>query len=302
MAADPHYLRANAAAWDARGDDQLAFARRQWTAEASWGIFDVPEATARLLPSDLHGLRAVELGCGTAYVSAWLARRGALPDAVDPAAGQLRIARQLQDEHGLRFPLVRAAGEQVPLRDDSFDLAISEYGAAIWADPYRWIPEAARLLRPGGELVFLGNSTLLALCVPDEDGTPAGDRLLRPHRGMHRFDWPDDGTVEFHLGHGDWIRLLRTNRFEIVDLVELWPPPGARASCGFVTTEWGEPLAGRGGVAGAEALTPPGGLLSRPKDQLGLDPEGVEVEVDLPPPLGLGHHPARSRPRRARWR
>jgi hypothetical protein len=32
-----------------------------------------------------------------------------------------------------------------------------EYGAAIWCDPYRWIPEAARLLRPGGELLFLGN-------------------------------------------------------------------------------------------------------------------------------------------------
>jgi len=70
-------------------------------------------------------------------------------------ASQLRFARQCQTEFELRFPLVLGIGEQVPLRDESFDLVISEYGAATWADPHRWIPEAARLLRPGGELVFL---------------------------------------------------------------------------------------------------------------------------------------------------
>jgi len=115
---------------------------------------------------------------------------------------------------------------------------ISEYGAAIWADPYRWIPEAARLLRPGGELVFLGNSTLLMLCVPDEDGVPSTDRLLRSQFGMHRFEWPDDSSVEFHLGHGDWVRLLRANDFEVEDLIELRPPADARSDYSFVTVEW----------------------------------------------------------------
>ncbi len=242
MAPDqPEYLRVNADAWDARHDDQVALARRQWSKAApSWGIFDVPETVARLLPSDLEGVRAVELGCGTAYVSSWLARRGALAIGLDPAAGQLAIAQRFQDEFDVRFPLLRAAGEQVPLRSAVFDLVVSEYGAAIWADPYRWIPEAARLLRSGGELVFLGNSTLLMLCVPDEDGRPAGDRLLRPQHGMHRFEWPDDPTVEFHLGHGDWIRLLRANGFEVEYLIELWPPPGASTDWPVVTVEWGE--------------------------------------------------------------
>jgi SAM-dependent methyltransferase len=165
-----------------------------------------------------------------------MARRGALPVGVDPTP--LRIARQFQEEFGLPFPLVRAAGEEVPLRSGSFDLVISEYGAAIWADPYAWIPEAARLLRPGGELVFLGNSALLMLCAPDEDGVPASDRLLRDHFGMHRFEWPDDPTVEFHLGHGDWIRLLRANGFEVEDLIELRPPPDAISDYPFVTVEW----------------------------------------------------------------
>lgn len=159
---------------------------------------------------------------------------------VDPTPGQLRIAREFQDEYALRFPLLRAAAEQVPLRDASFDLVISEYGAAIWADPYRWIPEAARLLRPGGDLVFLGNSTLLMLCVPNEEGLAATDRLVRPQFGMHRLVWPGDPTVEFHLGHGDWIRLLRANHFEILDLVELQPPLGARSDYPFVTEAWAQ--------------------------------------------------------------
>jgi SAM-dependent methyltransferase len=230
---------ANVAWWEGRQDDQLVLARRAWSAtEPTWGIFGIPESVAGLLPADLAGRHAVELGCGTAYVSAWLARRGARPVGVDPTPGQLRIAGRFQDEFELRFPLVRAAAEQVPLRDGAFDLVISEYGAAIWADPHLWIPEAARLLRAGGELVFLGNSTLLMLCVPDEDGIPATDRLLRPQFDMHRFEWPDDPTVEFHLGHGDWIRLLRANNFEIEDLIELRPPADAHSDYPFVTADW----------------------------------------------------------------
>src|ERR687898_3057568 len=152
------HVARNRVAWDGMAADYVESGRRNWSSdEITWGIFDVPESRIGMLPPDLTAMDTVELGCGTAYVSAWLARRGARPVGIDPTPGQLRIARQLQDEFKLWFPLVRAAGEQVPLRDGAFDFVISEYGAAIWADPYRWIPEAARLLRPGGELVFLGN-------------------------------------------------------------------------------------------------------------------------------------------------
>jgi SAM-dependent methyltransferase len=235
----PDYLSANVAAWESHREHELALARKQWSAdEPAWGIFAIAESAAHILPRSLAGTRALELGCGTGYVSAWLARRGALPVGLDPTAGQLAIASQFQVEFGLRFPLVRAPAERVPLRDGAFDLVISEYGAAIWADPYRWIPEAARLLRPGGELVFVGNSTLLMLCVPDQDGVAAGDRLLRDQFGMHRFEWPGDATTEFHLGHGDWIRLLRANGLEVEDLIELRPPAGTPSDHAFVTAEW----------------------------------------------------------------
>ncbi|HEY2812712.1 MAG TPA: class I SAM-dependent methyltransferase [Acidimicrobiales bacterium] len=232
------YLAANQAWWEAQSVEQLAAARRNWAREPTWGIFGIAESDVGILDMPLEGRDTVELGCGTGYVSAWLARRGARPTGIDPTPGQLRIAQQMQAEHGLRFPLVQAAGEQVPLRAATFDLAISEYGAAIWADPYRWIPEAARLLRPGGELILLCNSFILMLCVPDNDEVPAGDRLLRPQFGMHRVEWPDDPGVEFHISHGDWIRVLRANGFVVEDLIELRPPTGATTSYPFVTVEW----------------------------------------------------------------
>ena len=150
----------------------------------------------RILPDDLDGLDTIELGCGTGYLSAWLARRGARPVGIDNSEAQLATARRLQAEHGIEFPLIHGNAETVPLPDASFDLAISEYGASIWADPYRWIPEAARLLRPGGRLIFLVNGTILNLCAPDDE-VPATDRLVRPYFGMHRLEWSTDPSVEF---------------------------------------------------------------------------------------------------------
>ena len=111
-------------------------------------------------------------------------------------------------------------------------------GACLWADPYRWVPEAARILRPGGELIFLVNAALLTLCVPEEDDRAAGDRLLRSAFGMYRIEWPGDTSVEFHLSHGDWLRLLRRSGFEIEDLIEVRAPEAGTTRYPFVTLEW----------------------------------------------------------------
>jgi SAM-dependent methyltransferase len=192
--------------------------RRAWAKEEfDWGVFGVPEAQLGVLGS-VAGLDVVELGCGTAYCSARLARMGARVVGVDPTPAQLDTARRMQAEFDLDFPLVEAFAEDVPLPDASFDLALSEYGASIWADPFRWIPEAARLLRPQGRLVFLRNSTLVMLCFPDVGS--ARDQLQRPQFGMYRFEWPEGG-MEYHLPHGELIDVLRTAGFEIERLIEL---------------------------------------------------------------------------------
>lgn len=182
-----------------------ARAREKWAAEPEWGVWGIPQTDVPFLPADLAGKDLIELGCGTAYVSAWTARAGARPIGIDNSAQQLAIARVMQEEFDLTFPLVHGNAEPTPFPDASFDLAVSEHGASTWCDPCRWIPEAARLLRPGGELVFSRNSDLLTLCLGDDD--PAGTTLRRDQRGLSRID--DDGQINFVLPHGALIRLLR---------------------------------------------------------------------------------------------
>ena len=234
----PQYVRQNVAYWtqaNAEYTDESAAAA--WASdEIRWGVFAARESELNVL-GDVRGLDVVELGCGTAYCSAWFAKRGARVVGVDPTPAQLATAKRMQEQTGIEFPLIEATGENVPLPDASFDLVHSEYGASIWADPYLWIPEAARLLRTGGRLVFLRNSTLQMLCM-DLDGVK--ENLVRPQRGLRRVDWPDTGEVEFHLGHGDLIDLLRANGFEVVRLVELFASEEAETHSHYVyvTADW----------------------------------------------------------------
>jgi len=235
----PEHVARNREVWDAWAETYVADGEASWArSEPSWGIWGIPEAEVGMLDGDLAGKDAIELGCGTAYVSAWLARRGARVVGIDNSAAQLDTARRLQVRHGVDFPLLHGNAEAVPYPDASFDFAISEYGACLWADPARWLPEAARLLRPGGRLVFLTNAFLLTLCMPDEDGASAGERLLRPAFGSTRVEWTSDRSVEFHLSHGGWIRALRGSGFEVEDLIELQPPADARTRYPFVKLEW----------------------------------------------------------------
>jgi SAM-dependent methyltransferase len=237
----PDHVARNRVEWDRWANEYEEAGRRNWAdEEPSWGIWSVPESQVMMFPAEVAGLDVIELGCGTAYVSAWLAGRGARPVGVDNSEAQLATAKRLQREFGLEFPLLHGNAEEVPFPDGSFDLAISEYGASIWCDPFLWIPEAARLLRPGGRLIFLVNGALLMLCVPDEEDVPASDRLLRPYFGMHRFEWSDDDSVEFHLPHGEVIAVLRRSGFEVEELTEIRPPDGSTTRYPYVTLEWAQ--------------------------------------------------------------
>lgn len=231
----PHEL-SNRRVWDQSHSAWFGSrAVRQWASEPHWGVWAVPEDELRVLP-DLDDKDLIDLGCGTAYIGAWTMRRGGRPVGIDNSAAQLATAHRLQDEFDLHFPLIHGSAEDVPLPDASFDIAISEHGASGWCDPYRWIPEAGRLLRPGGQLIFMRNSTLLTLC-DNGDAGPAGTTLTRAQTSLPRLERADGG-VNFQLATGAMIAVLRAAGFVLDELVEIIVPSTARSDFDYVSAEW----------------------------------------------------------------
>ena len=223
---EPDYVTLNRERWtetNAEYTDGSALAAWQKD-EVTWGLYGHAERDLDAL-GDVVGLDVVELGCGTAYFSARLAKLGASPVGVDPTPAQLETARRCMRETGIEFPLVEAPAENVPFPDESFDLAFSEWGASTWADPYRWIPEAARILRPGRRLAFLHGTPLAHLCYPDVGD--ATRELQRPYFGLHSVQWTPEDGIEFQLTYGGWIEILRGSGFEIERLIELQAGAGA---------------------------------------------------------------------------
>jgi SAM-dependent methyltransferase len=193
----------------------------------TWSLWMLPEAKLGVL-GDFVDRDVVELGSGAAQFSISLARNGARCTALDISAEQLQIADGILDHvesiDGTRpdVTLVQGNAEHVELPDASFDIAFSDYGASMFADPLLWVPEAARLLRPGGRLAFSAISPLLEVCWPPDLGI-AGDRMRKDYFGLHRIE---DRAIYYNLPYGEWIRLFRRCGLELIDLVETRPPDG----------------------------------------------------------------------------
>ena len=239
----PEYAVRNREVWTvSNANYTAASARDSWAQkEITWGRWNTPESEIKALP-DLQGLEVIELGCGTAYFGAWLKRHGARRVlGVDITPAQLDTAREMNEEFGLGLEFLKANAEAVPLPDESFDLAFSEYGASLWCDPYRWIPEAARLLRRGGELVFMRSTDLEMVCSSDTEHI--GQQLVRPLKAMHRLDWTDDEvgeSTEFHVSHSELFQILRGAGFEVLDFRELYASENSvdHPYYQYVTAEW----------------------------------------------------------------
>ena len=232
----------NREAWQKLAEEYKEPAEKAWkTDDANWGIWQISESTLNLLPNDLKGMKCIEVGCGAGYVSSWMARRGAKVVGIDPTPNQLETARRLEKEHQLGVEFVEGFGETLPFPDSSFDFAISEYGASLWADPYEWIPEVARVLKQGSQLVFMTNHAFTICCVPDEENenVPISEQLQRPYLGLFKTQWKSPPhEIEFHLPHGAWIKLLRDNGFVIERLLELGASPESKSRYGWANVEW----------------------------------------------------------------
>jgi SAM-dependent methyltransferase/GNAT superfamily N-acetyltransferase len=238
----PDYAQVNRDNWNRQAADWAESGRKDWDLpEPAWGIWRIPNAELPLLPEDMKGVAAIELGCGSGYVSAWMHRRGAQVTGIDPTINQLSTARQLAAEHNFDIEWIESIAESVPKPDGAYDFAISEYGAAIWADPYVWIPEAHRLLRAGGELVFLGNSMWQQVCTPHVADGRAETQLHHSYFGWHRADWSgieEDGGIEFNLPTGTWMRLFDQTGFDVLAFDELQAPEHWTEERFWVPADW----------------------------------------------------------------
>jgi SAM-dependent methyltransferase len=197
--------RRNRAAWNADADDYQARHGQVLGGDKAWGTWGLPESQLHVL-GEVAGRDVLELGYGAGQGSIQQAKAGARPIGLDLSEGQLSHARRLLAQAGVHVPLVQASAEAVPLAAASFDIVFCDHGAMNFADPYRTVPEAARLLRPGGLFAFCHLSPIADLCWPD-DADRAGDRLVRDYFEMHRIDTDDE--VVFQLPYGEWIRLFR---------------------------------------------------------------------------------------------
>ncbi len=217
----------NRAFWDQRADSyQAAHREHIGQSEPRWGIWQLPERELQVL-GDVTGKDVLELGCGAAQWSILLAAEGARCVGFDNSERQLDHAREADAD----FPLVHGSAESLPFPDESFDLVFCDHGAMTFADPYLVVPEVERVLRSGGLFAFSITSSLAWICWDDEsDGVVAS--LQADYFGLHRHE-DADGSVNFQLPVGQWIRLFRRNGLVIEDLVEPRPPEDATTTYGY---------------------------------------------------------------------
>jgi SAM-dependent methyltransferase len=241
-------VRTNLAHWErasAEYQSSNASQLNRWE-RLGWGTWDIPEDEIHAL-GEVRGLDALELGCGACQSGIKVAMRGAHVIGLDFSENQLRAGRGNMDATGVRFPLVRASAEELPFADGSFDLVFCDHGATSFTDPHRTIPEAARVLRPGGLLVFdIATPFIWMAWGEDPDPPPPTNVLRTPYFGMGRTEVADPGwrTVEWPLTYGGWIRLFRGSGLVVEDLIELRPGPDATTTYDFAPLAWARDFPG----------------------------------------------------------
>ncbi len=206
-------VRTNLASWEADSADyqrRNASQLNRWD-RLGWGTWDVPEEDIEAL-GDVRGIAALELGCGACQSGIKVAMRGARVTGLDFSANQLRAAGPNFEATGIRFPLVRGSAEELPFADASFDLVFCDHGATSFTDPAVTIPGCARVLRPGGWLVFNTATPFISACWGDDD-EPPGRELRRPYFDARRRVLEEESGpfVEFRPTYGEWVRLFRAS-------------------------------------------------------------------------------------------
>lgn len=217
--------------WDSDADDYLAeHIGDLGEVDFLWCPEGLRERDAHLLgnPKQLRDKRILEVGCGSAPVARWLAAQGALPVGIDLSGGMLRHALEANQRSGIDVPLVQADAETLPFAGESFDLAVSSFGAiAFVAHPESVMREVFRVLRPGGLWVFSTNHPIRWV-LPDSPD-PADLKVRSSYFDANAYVEFDDERrptyVETHRTMSQRVRDIVGAGFALEDLIEPeWTP------------------------------------------------------------------------------
>jgi SAM-dependent methyltransferase len=243
-------VRANRGWWDTDADSyQAAHGAFLGVADFVWSPERLREADAHLL-GDVSAKLVLEVGCGAAMCSRWLAAAGARPIAFDISAGMLRHARSGAASTGIEVPLVQADAQSLPFVSGTFDIAFTAFGAVPFVEnSARVMREIARVLRPDGRWVF-ATTHPLRWCFPDDPG-PDGLTATMPYWDRTPYvEYADTGEatyVEHHRTLGDRVREIAAAGLRLLDIVEPeWP-------AGHVQ-EWGQWSPLRGAILPGTAI------------------------------------------------
>ena len=166
----------------------------------------------------------LDLGCGTGVAIPWLLQRGWRVVGVDLSGDQLRVARQRAAGPGVI--LIAANAVALPFADRSFDAVVSVLTHTDLDDPEVAFAEAARVLRRGGRLSYVGTHPCFV--------TPFVERRAEAHLlhpGYRRRGWHYGGP-----GFGQGIRpRVGVHHLTLADLI------GAALATGLTVTRLEEP-------------------------------------------------------------
>ena len=205
-------------------------------------MWQLPESELQIL-GDVAGKDVLEYGCGAAQWSILLARAGARPVALDNSGPPARARAHADGRGGRRLPARPRERGEAPLGDGSFDVVFCDHGAMTFADPYKTVPEVARLLRPGGLFAF-SHTTRSRSSVTTSEADTRVPELRRPCSACTGSPGSTNEPVDFNLPQGKWIELFRDNGFVVDD-----PGRGSAARRRVLDL----PLRGRDGVGASLA-------------------------------------------------
>lgn len=213
--------------WDSHADEYLAeHGDFLGDADFCWCPEGLRETDAGLL-GPVEGRTVLEVGCGAAQCSRWLAGRGGSVVASDVSAGMLDHARRIDDALGTRVPLVQADARALPFASDTFDIVFTAFGALPFVPETAPVhTEVARVLVAGGTWVFAVTHPL-RWAFPD-DPTERGLTVTRSYFDRRPYVETDaTGLVvysEHHRTVGDHVAEVTTAGFRLLSIVEPeWP-------------------------------------------------------------------------------